>query len=79
MADINVIDNGPGIPDSVKSHVFARSSQSIAGGSGKGLGLYIVRMLIDRYGGKIKVKDRVENDPSQGLVMNLTLKAAPDT
>lgn len=78
-ADINIIDNGPGIPDGAKSHLFTRSHHGNVGGSGKGLGLYIVKMLIDRYSGKIRVRDRVENDSSQGLVVNLTLKAAPDT
>jgi two-component system, OmpR family, sensor histidine kinase KdpD len=76
--EINIVDNGPGIPDNVKSHLFTRS-QGNGRETGKGLGLYIVRMLVDRYGGKIRVRDRVENDPSQGLVMTLTLKTAPGT
>ena len=77
-ADINVIDNGPGISDDYKSHLFMRSSQGYTRGHGKGLGLYIVRMLMDRYSRKIQVRNRVENDPFSGVVMNLTLKAVPD-
>ena len=76
-AEITIRDNGPGIPDSVKTHLFTRSSRDKGSGTGKGLGLYIVKMLVERYGGKIRVRDRVENDPSQGLEITLSLPIAP--
>jgi PAS domain S-box-containing protein len=75
-AVISIRDNGPGIPDPVKTHLFARSSREKGQGTGKGLGLYIVRMLVERYGGKIRARDRVENDPSLGLEIEITLKTA---
>lgn len=72
---VTVADNGPGIPDPVKPKLFTNSQKGSSRGNTKGLGLYIVRMLLDRYGGKIKANDRVANDPSQGVAMTFTLKA----
>lgn len=74
---VTVSDNGPGIPDPVKPKLFINSQKGTSRGNTKGLGLYIVKMLLDRYGGKIKVSDRVANDPSQGVAMTFTLKAVP--
>ncbi len=71
---VTVADNGPGIPDQLKPKLFIDSSKGSSRGNAKGLGLYIVKMLLDRYGGTIKVNDRVANDPSQGAVMIFTLK-----
>ncbi|MCU0629894.1 MAG: PAS domain S-box protein, partial [Methanoregulaceae archaeon] len=75
---VTVSDNGPGIPDPVKPKLFVNSQKGTSRGNAKGLGLYIVKMLLDRYGGKIKVSDRVENDPSQGVAMTFTLKAVQE-
>ena len=50
---INIIDNGPGIPDSIKSHLFEPFVSSKYGGSG--LGLSIVSSIIEEHGGIIEV------------------------
>lgn len=71
---VTVSDNGPGIPDLVKPKLFINSSKGSSRGNTKGLGLYIVKMLLDRYGGKIRATDRVAEDPSQGVTMTFTLK-----
>ena len=39
-----------------------------------GLGLYITRMLITRYGGRIWVDDRVPGHPECGAAFRFTLK-----
>ncbi|MCC7556149.1 MAG: ATP-binding protein, partial [Methanoculleus marisnigri] len=44
--------------------------------SGKGLGLYIVRMLVTRYGGSIRVEDRVPGATEEGAAFRFTLKRA---
>ncbi|WP_243669965.1 ATP-binding protein [Methanoculleus chikugoensis] len=66
---VSVEDTGPGIPDAVKARLFERlvrgGTHSTAGGTG-GLGLYICRMLTERYGGKIRAADRVEGRPEEG-------------
>jgi len=41
--------------------------------SGKGLGLFICKTLIERYGGSIGVEDRVPGEPGRGVVFRFTL------
>lgn len=69
-------DTGPGIPDDLKRVIFRRFSQTATQSEGKGLGLYIVKTLLERYGGTITVSDRVEGDYSQGTIFRMTLKKA---
>ncbi|MDO8842268.1 GAF domain-containing sensor histidine kinase [Methanocalculus sp.] len=52
-----VADNGPGIPAELKPILFSRHGHGGNAKSGSGLGLYIVRELVHRYGGKIEVLD----------------------
>lgn len=50
---VEVDDNGPGVPDSVAPTLFRRLSQG-SGPRGKaGLGLYFVRMTVERWGGVV--------------------------
>ena len=70
---ISIEDNGHGIPDALKPLVFERFQRGDTTVSGKGLGLFICRSLVERYGGQIRVEDRVRNDPSQGTVIRFTL------
>ena len=44
--------------------------------SGQGLGLYITRMLVERYGGRVWVGDRVPGRPECGAAFRFTLKKA---
>jgi len=71
---VRIADRGPGIPDARKGTVFERMS----GGStrGAGLGLSIVRLILDRLGGRIWVEDRVPGDRSQGSVFVVQLRKA---
>jgi PAS domain S-box-containing protein len=59
-------DNGPGIPDEVKGRLFRRFSRGATKARGSGLGLYLVRTLLEHYGGSIHVEDRVSGDYTQG-------------
>jgi PAS domain S-box-containing protein len=63
---IDVEDNGPGIEDSRKSEIFDRFSPGTIKARGRGLGLYLVRTLVESYGGSVRVEDRVPGDCSQG-------------
>ena len=56
---VSVEDTGPGIQDEVKGKLFTRFERGMARGRGEGLGLFIVRTLVERYGGKVRVEDRV--------------------
>jgi signal transduction histidine kinase/DNA-binding response OmpR family regulator len=52
---IDVVDQGPGIPDTDRAHVFERFWRADRGGTdaGAGLGLAICRAIINRHGGRI--------------------------
>ena len=74
---VEVSDTGPGIPDDLKSVIFRRFSYANRQNAGKGLGLYIVKTLLERYGGTISVTDRVPGDHTQGVSFRMTFRKAP--
>ena len=76
--EVSVEDTGPGIPDTMKATLFSRfgKGECRLAGAGAGLGLYICRMLIERYGGKIWVDDRVLGEPGRGAAIRFTLRKA---
>jgi PAS domain S-box-containing protein len=63
---VSIEDNGPGIPDELKGRLFTRFQRGMTKTSGRGLGLYLARTILDDYNGKIMVEDRVRGDFSQG-------------
>ncbi|AEA46228.1 PAS/PAC sensor signal transduction histidine kinase [Archaeoglobus veneficus SNP6] len=67
--EVRIADNGPGIPDEVKEEVFKEGFKGESSGR-TGLGLYLVKTLIERYGGSIHVED---NEP-EGSVFVLRLR-----
>ncbi|WP_128693868.1 PAS domain-containing sensor histidine kinase [Methanoculleus taiwanensis] len=73
---VSVEDTGPGVPDEVKKKLFTRFERGRAGGSGQGLGLFIVRMLVERYGGEVWIEDRIPGQPEQGAAFRFTLRKA---
>jgi signal transduction histidine kinase len=74
--EVIVEDTGPGIPDTTKTIIFDRFQRGSKSTSGKGLGLYIVRTLVSRYGGEVWVEDRVPGQPGQGVSFRFLLKKA---
>ncbi|OPY30249.1 MAG: Bacterioopsin transcriptional activator [Methanocella sp. PtaU1.Bin125] len=73
---IMVEDNGPGIPNWLKDKIFMRFQRGDTRAHGKGLGLFIVRALVDDFGGKVWVEDRVPGDPGKGARFVVILPAA---
>ncbi|PKL62994.1 MAG: histidine kinase [Methanomicrobiales archaeon HGW-Methanomicrobiales-2] len=71
---VSVEDTGPGIPDPMKESIFHRFERGWVGGYGDGLGLFIVRTLVERYGGTIRVEDRVEGRSDLGTAFRFTLR-----
>lgn len=59
---IQVMDNGPGIPDDIKDHIFDPFFTTKDVGEGSGLGLSIVYEIIKKHGGNITV----ESSPGMG-------------
>lgn len=63
---VAVEDNGPGIPDELKVKVFNRHLRGNTKAKGSGIGLYLVKTLVDSYHGRVWVEDRVSGDRSKG-------------
>jgi PAS domain S-box-containing protein len=64
---LEIIDHGPGIPDDLKERIFARYTQRVGEkAQGSGIGLTLVQRIINRFGGRIWVEDRVKNNHTQG-------------
>ncbi len=59
-------DNGIGISDYRKKSIFERGTRKSQNSKGMGLGLSLVKKIIDIYSGKIWVEDRVKGDYKQG-------------
>ncbi|KUG18947.1 sensory transduction histidine kinase [hydrocarbon metagenome] len=75
---VSVEDTGPGVPDEMKRSIFHRFERGSTRSTGDGLGLYIVRMLVERYGGRIWVDDRIDGRPDLGAAFRFTLKRQPE-
>jgi signal transduction histidine kinase len=71
---ISVSDTGKGIPDESKQTIFDRFIRDSDKRSSYGLGLHIVKMLVEAYGGRIWADDRVPGHPEQGAAIRFTLK-----
>ncbi len=68
---IKVIDYGPGIDDSRKTSLF--SGVRTDGRRIAGIGLTLVKRIIERYNGNIDVEDRVKGDYSKGICFVLEI------
>ncbi|PPD44033.1 MAG: histidine kinase [Methylocystis sp.] len=77
---IDVADNGPGVPDEAKESVFepfvrGQPGRTIGNHSGFGLGLSIVRSLVESHGGTVELLDR---EP-KGLIARVSLPLADES
>ncbi len=75
---VAVSDNGPGIPDEIKPQLFTRFGRGETKAHGKGLGLYIVKSILEKCDGSVKVEDRVPGDHSRGAKFIVTMPSAED-
>ena len=70
FVEIKVVDYGVGIPDEIKDKIF---DEGFSTSSDTGLGLFIVKKLVERYNGSISVTD---NKPS-GTVFIIKIPKYP--
>jgi PAS domain S-box-containing protein len=70
-----VEDDGPGIPDELKEKIFTRFKRGDKKASGKGLGLYLVKTLVESYHGKVWAEDRIKGDHTKGAKFVVMLPA----
>ncbi|RKZ78647.1 MAG: hypothetical protein DRR16_27270 [Candidatus Parabeggiatoa sp. nov. 3] len=52
---ISMTDSGQGIPDDIKSRIFEPFFTTKIAGEGSGLGLDIVKKVIDKHHGRIEI------------------------
>lgn len=74
--EITVEDEGPGIADADRARIFEpyyRTAAGVRSAAGAGLGLAVVKSLIDAHGGTI----RADNVEPHGTRMTLILPAVP--
>lgn len=69
-------DNGPGITDDMKSIVFNRTQRGATSVKGMGLGLYLVKTLVDSYSGRVWIEDRVHGEHAHGARFVIMLPVA---
>ncbi|MDH5366257.1 MAG: hybrid sensor histidine kinase/response regulator [Cyclobacteriaceae bacterium] len=70
---INVVDNGKGINNEMMDHVFNMFFRGDESSQGNGLGLYVVKMAINKLGGSVKIK----NSSDEGTHFIITLPNEP--
>jgi signal transduction histidine kinase len=74
---IEVQDQGAGIPDAVRETLFTPLSQgdgtSTRRYGGMGIGLALVKMVLDAHNGNIEI----HSDPDSGTIVSLKVNAAP--
>jgi len=58
---IRVADNGPGVSDAAKEDIFGKGEKGLDS-EGTGIGLYLVKSLVETYGGDVWVEDRESGD-----------------
>jgi signal transduction histidine kinase len=58
-AVVSVGDNGCGIPDDIRDRIFDAFFTTKPAGEGSGLGLDIVRKIVDKHHGRIEVESQV--------------------
>jgi len=58
---VEVLDNGPGIPDNIRERIFEPFFTTKKQGEGSGLGLDVVRRIVRRHHGDILVESQPGN------------------
>ncbi len=71
-AVIRVTDNGPGIPDEMKSKIFD-AFVSTKGEQGTGLGLAVVKKIVNEHAGEVSVS----SSPPSGAEFKIALPTSP--
>jgi two-component system OmpR family sensor kinase len=68
-AQLQVIDEGPGVPEEILPHIFDRYVTGRSKTGGVGLGLYLANRIAQAHGGRIEV----QNAPGKGARFTLCL------
>ena len=71
--ELSVSDEGPGIPEKIRTCLFEPFVTTKPEGKGTGLGLSTVLMVVERHNGHIDF----DTDEGRGTTFRITLPAAP--
>lgn len=74
MAEVLVIDNGPGVPDDKLPWIF-QPFNTTKGLRGTGLGLAVTKRIAEEHGGRIEVDGKNGQSPGKGSTFRLILPA----
>jgi len=81
LAEVRIEDSGPGVPPDFLPRIFERFSQADGSSTrkhgGLGLGLAIVRHLVELHGGTVSASNRDENGGAVLTVLLPSMKPAP--
>jgi len=80
-AKVRIADHAIGIPDELKDKIFVRGFRDMVRQDrpflqktkGAGMGLSLVKALVDRYSGRIWIENRVYDDYTRGSVFTVLL------
>ena len=72
QAVIRIEDNGEGIPEEKLPHIFDMFYRATEKSEGSGLGLYIVKNVLDKLNAKIKI----ESEELEGTMIEVTIPAS---
>jgi len=75
--DLNILieDDGPGVPDTIKSTILTRGSRADTATSGQGIGLSVAVDILSSYGGSLQIS----RSAMGGASFNLSLPAHGDS
>jgi len=74
--EVEFKDNGPGIPGEIKESIFTRLEQRDKKNFASGLGLTLVKQIIEKCGGKVWIEDRIKGDRIKGSNFVVMLHSA---
>ena len=77
--EVSIEDDGPGVADAEKDKLFRRGERGRTRATGRGLGLYLVKTLVESFGGSVRAEDRIRGDYGKGIRFIVTLPAAGQT
>jgi PAS domain S-box-containing protein len=72
---VDVADNGPGISDQLKGKLLFAINDGTGKAERRGIGLLLIKKLLDRFHGYLRIEDRVPGDYRQGARFVVLLPA----
>lgn len=77
---LSIEDNGPGIPDEIQKKIFEPFFTTKKAGEGSGLGLHIIRKIIDKHNGYLELFSKPGSTKfTVGIPARTALKTIPPT